>query len=604
MKTQGPKSLLALIETCASLNQLKQIHAKTIISGLSYNHFILTQIANSSLFPQSLNYATRILVRTQEPSIFIYNSMIKAYSQSETPFVALSMYNNMRVRENAVGDQFTYPFVLKACASELAVEKGREVHGVVVRIGFDSDRFLCSSLLNFYGVCGKIESARLVFDEFKAKDVVFWNAMIMGYARNGMALEACEVFREIVKVGEVAPNEGAVLALISACTVSKNLKLGREIHGYVRKEVTFGLSVKLGAAMVDLYAKCGCLDYAKRVFEGMPEKNSVVWNSLISCYSLNGFSREAIGLFRDMCFWDVKPDRYTISGLLSACAQTGAINLGNWVRKFAEKNGLWDEFIGTSLVDLYAKCGSIEAAREVFDQMDKKTVATWNTILSGYASNGRAGSAIELFDEMRKSGAIPDSITFLSILHACAHAGLVEKGKQYFDSMVKNDKITPKVEHYGCMVDLLGRAGLLKEARELIERMDIEPNVIVWGSLFNACSIHGDIEVGEWAADHIFNLEAMDGGSYVLLANMYAAAGRFDRVKAVRQAMVDASFCKLPGCSMIEIGDVVHEFLVADKTHPKSEEIYSVLDELSDKLKTATGSMRLPALAGEHLESS
>ncbi|KAB2619018.1 pentatricopeptide repeat-containing protein [Pyrus ussuriensis x Pyrus communis] len=603
MKSQVPKSLLTLIETCTSLQQLKQIHAKSIISGLSYNQFILTQITNSFLLPQSLNYATRLLIRTQEPSVFVYNSMIRAHSQSETPFVALSIYNMMRVQENALGDRFTYPFVLKACASESDMDKGREVHGVVVRIGFDFDRYLCTSLLNFYGVCGKIEGARQVFDEFTVKDVIFWNSMIMGYARNGMVFEACEVFREMVEVGEVRPNESAVLALISACTVSKNLKFGREIHGFLRKEVTFGSNVKVGAALVDLYAKCGCLDYAKRVFEGMPEKNAVVWNSLISGYSLNGLSKEAIDVFREMCCLDVKPDTFTISGLLSACAQMGAVNIGNWVRKFAEKNGLWDVFIGTSLVDLYAKCGSIEAARDVFDQMDKKTVATWNAILSGYASNGQAGSAIELFDDMRKSGVMPDSVTFLSILHACAHAGLVEKGKQYFDLMVKTYKIAPKVEHYGCMVDLLGRAGLLKEARKLIERMDIEPNVVVWGSLFNACSIHGDIEVGEWVADHVFNLEAMDGGSYVLLANMYAAARRFDRVKAVREAMVNASICKLPGCSMIEIGDVVHEFLVADKTHPKSEEIYTVLDELSNKLKM-TGLMRLPALDEECLESS
>ncbi|KAM1200922.1 hypothetical protein ACFX2I_017126 [Malus domestica] len=603
MKSQVPKSLLTLIETCTSLQQLKQIHAKSIISGLSYNQFILTQITNSFLLPQSLNYATRLLIRTQEPSVFVYNSIIRAHSQSETPFVALSIYNMMRVQENALGDRFTYPFVLKACASESDMDKGREVHGVVVRIGFDFDRYLCTSLLNFYGVCGKIEGARQVFDEYTAKDVVFWNSMIMGYARNGMVFEACEVFREMVEVREVRPNESAVLALISACTVSKNLKFGREIHGFLRKEVTFGSNVKVGAALVDLYAKCGCLDYAKRVFEGMPEKNAVVWNSLISGYSLNGSSKEAIDVFREMCCLDVKADTFTISGLLSACAQMGAVNIGNWVRKFAEKNGLWDVFIGTSLVDLYAKCGSIEAARDVFDQMDKKTVATWNAILSGYASNGQAGSAIELLDDMRKSGVMPDSATFLSILHACAHAGLVEKGRQYFDLMVKTYKIAPKVEHYGCMVDLLGRAGLLKEARKLIERMDIEPNVVVWGSLFNACSIHGDIEVGEWAADHVFNLEAMDGGSYVLLANMYAAARRFDRVKAVREAMVNASICKLPGCSMIEIGDVIHEFLVADKTHPESEEIYTVLDELSNKLKM-TGSMQLPALDEECLESS
>lgn len=522
--------------------------------------------------------------------------MIKAYIHLEIPSAVLSMYNTMRVRENLLGDNFTYPFVLKACAGQFAMEKGREVHGVVVRIGYDSNRFLCSSLLSFYGACGEMESARRVFDEFSAKDVVFWNAMIMGYARNQMVVEGFQIFRQMVEVEEVRPNEATVLVLISTCLASKNMKLGREIHGYVMKDVSFRVSVKIGAALVDLYAKCGYLDYARKVFKQMPQKNSVVWNSLICGNSQNGLLHEAIDLFREMCLSNVKPDRFTISCLLSTCAQMGAVNLGNWVRKFAENNGLWDVFIETSLVDMYAKCGYIGTARELFDQMDQKTIVTWNTILSGYAINGQGESAIELFDHMRKLGVRPDSVTFLSILHACAHAGFVEEGREYFGLMTKHYKVTPKVEHYGCMVDLLGRAGLLKEARELIGRMDVEPNVIMWGALLNACSIHGDSEVGEWAAQHTSELKAMDGGSYVLLSNLYAAGQRFDGVKEVREAMIKKDIYKPPGCSMIEIGDIVHEFVVADKVHPRSEEIYWVLDDLSKKLKMS-GCMTWPVLA-------
>ncbi|KAL6345558.1 hypothetical protein AAG906_017285 [Vitis piasezkii] len=587
MTIQTPKSVLALIETCTNLQQLKQIHAKSIISSLSYTQFIITKIINSFLSHACLDYATQVFNQTQEPDGFIYNAMIRAYSSSQTPCVAISIYNKMRACQNILGDKYTYPFVFKACASQFAVEKGKEVHGVIVRIGYELDGFLQSSLLNFYMVCGEIGNAQQVFDEFDAKDVVFWNALITGYARQGMVLDSFGVFKEMVEVKEVRPNEGTMMGLIVACIESKNLKLGRAIHGYMMKDMVLREGVKLEAALINLYVKCGYLDGARKLFDEIPEKNTVVWNSLICGYCQIGSLNEVIELLREMHLSNLKPDRFTVSGVLSACAQMGAFNLGNWVHRFAEKKGIWDVFIGTALIDMYAKCGFIGAAREVFDQMNERNVATWNAILSGYASHGQAESAIELFSEMRESGARPDSITFLAVLHACAHSGLVENGKQYFDLMLKYYKIPPRVEHYGCMVDLLGRAGLLQEARELIKMMVVEPNVVVWGALLSACSIHGNIEIGEWAAHHMIKLNAMDGGSYVILANLYASAQRFDRVKAVREMMVEKGICKSRGCSMIEIGDVVHEFVVADKMHPRSEEICSVLDELSKKLKIA-----------------
>lgn len=513
--------------------------------------------------------------------------MIKAYSSSQTPCVAISIYNRMRSRQNILGDFYTYPFVFKACAGQLAVEKGNEVHGVVVRIGYELDGFLQSSLLNFYMICGEIGNARQVFDEFGQKDVVFWNALIMGYARQGMVLDAFEVFKEMLEVKEVRHNEGTMMGLIAACIESKNLKLGREIHGYMMKYMGLRRGVKLEAALINLYAKCGYLDGARNLFDEIPEKNTVIWNSLICGYCRFGSLNEVIELLREMHQSNLKPDEFTISAVVSACAQMGAFNLGNWVHRFAEKKGIWDVFIGTALIDMYAKCGFIGAAREVFDQMKDRNVATWNAILSGYASHGQAKYAIKVFSEMRESGARADSITFLAVLHACAHSGLVEHGKQYFDLMLRYYKIPPRVEHYGCMVDLLGRAGLLEEARELIQMMAVEPNEVVWGALLSACSIHGNIEIGDWAAHHMLKLNAMDGGSYVILANLYASAQKFDRVKAVREVMVDKGISKPCGCSMIEIRDVVHEFVVADKMHPRSEEIYAVLDELSKKLKRA-----------------
>ncbi|XAR71018.1 hypothetical protein NMG60_11028094 [Bertholletia excelsa] len=588
MRAQSLKSLLSLIDTCVNLPQLKQVHARSILLGLTYNQFILTKLVTSFLSIKSLNYATRLFDRTNELNIFIWNAMIKSYSSSQSPIMAILMYNKMRVTEKVKADNYTYPFVFRACANAFALEKGREVHGVVVRTGLESDRYLHSSLLSFYTVCGDISSGRRVFDEFQEKDVVFWNALLMGYASKRMVLEALEVFGKMMEMEEVKPNEGTILSLISVSVVSKDLKMGGEIHGFVTKQVGLTKGVKLGAALIDMYSKCGHLDYARKLFVEMSEKNAVVWNSLISGYSQAGHVSQAIDLFREMCNSNVKPDKYTISALLCGCAQTGAFSLGNWVKEFAERSGIWDAHIGTCLIDMYAKCGFVMTARDVFDHIPgrERSIATWNAIISGYASHGLAEPAIEIFNEMRRSGARPDSITFLAVLNSCAHIGLIEQGKYYFNLM-KDYEITPKVEHYSCMVSLLGRAGLIKEARELITRMEMKPNAIVWGALLSACHIHGDVEMGEWAAGHIFKLDAMDGGSYVLLGNLFAAARQFNGVKAVREKMVEKDICKPPGCSMIEIDGTVHEFFVADKLHSRSLEIYAVLEELSMKLKMA-----------------
>ncbi|KAL5994860.1 hypothetical protein ACLOJK_024917 [Asimina triloba] len=583
-RARAPQSLLHLIDSCKSLRRLKEIHAKSIASDLGYDHLILEKIARSFLNGGDFDYARQLFVRIRDPDVFIKNAMIRAYSSSGTPCIALSIYNEMRAGGETGHDNYTFPFVLRACANCGASEKGREVHGTIVSFGYESDRFIRSSLLGFYAGRVGVDDARQVFDESAEKDVVFWNAMIMGYARAERVSDAFELFKEM-EFWKVKPNEGTISGLISACATSKDGMVGREIHGYAKKNVSSDW-VRIGASLIDLHAKCGNLEYAQKLFHEMPERNTVVWNSLISGYSRNGSPILSIKLFQEMHASNVRPDAFTVSSILSACAQTGALNLGDWVRKYIEKNHhISDVFVETALVDMYCKCGSIKKAREVFDAMHCKTLATWNAILCGHAQHGLAQCTLDLFHDMKKAGFRPDSITFIAILNACAHAGLVEDGYKYLDLMKNHYNFPPKVEHYGCMVDLLGRAGLLQEAKELIDKMDIEPNAIVWGALLSACSIHGNVEIGKLAAAHVFELDQADGGSYVLLSNMYALARRFDGVKAVREMMVERGVQKPPGCSMIEVGNVVHEFVAADKAHPRSEEIYPLLNELSRRMK-------------------
>ncbi|XP_047306653.1 pentatricopeptide repeat-containing protein At1g08070, chloroplastic-like [Impatiens glandulifera] len=581
------ESLLVLIESCKTLQQFKQFHAKSTILGHSYTNIILKKLSPTLLSNESLDYASRLLSTTPEADIFIWNVIIKAYSVSPNPVMAIHTYNRMREKEKVMLDRYTCTFVLKACANLIAIDKGKEIHAVGVRQGLVFDRFSQNSLLNFYMVCGEFENARKVFDDFQGKDVVFWNSMINGYAKVGLIHEVLQVWREMMMTIIIKPSEGTIVGIITACIESKKFELGREIHGYVIKESTLSKQVKIGASLIDLYMKSGHLEYARRLFDEMPEKNTVVWNSLINGYCRAGCLSHAIDLFREMINSMAKPDQFSISLLLSGCAQDGAFNLGKWVRDYAISNGIWDKFIATSLLDMYAKCGFVQMAREVFDQMSysERTLATWNSIIAGYASHGFAEPALDLFIKMEESGMKPDSITFLTILHACAHSGLIDKGKQYFESM-KYKGVKLGVEHYGCMVDLLGRAGLVKEAKELIERMEMKPNVIVLGALLSASRIHGDIETGEWAAERIFEMDRMDGGTYVLLGNLYGANKRFAGSKeSIRMMMMERGVKKPLGCSLIEIGDCVHQFGASDMLHFRCNEIYSVLNDLSKKLK-------------------
>ncbi|KAK9162404.1 hypothetical protein Syun_003306 [Stephania yunnanensis] len=580
-------SLLTFIDNCQSLCELRQIHSKCIIFGLTYGQFILAKLISSFISDKNLDYATQLFLHTREPDTFIYNSMIRIYSSSETPLLAISTYNNMRISDTLCVNNLTFPFVFRACANFSALSKGREIHGTIIRIGYKFDRFIHSSLLNLYAVCRETDYARQVFDEFEGKDLVFWNAMIMSYTRAGWLSEAFETFREMLEVKNIRlrTNEVTVLSLISACVVAKDIELGRVLHGYIVKNMDFAVKVKLGAAIIDFYAKRELMDEARGIFEEMAERNTVVWNTMISGYSQNGYPSEAIDLFREMLVTDVSPDHFTISAILSACAQLGALNLGNWVREFAEKKGFRDVFVGTAVLDMYAKCGEITLAKEVFYQMEKKNVATWNAILSGFASHGQAHCTLDLFNEMESCGFIPDSVTFIAILNACSHAGLVDEGHRYFNLMVKHYKIVPRVEHYGCMVDLLGRAGLLGEAKHFIEKMDIEPNEHVWGAMLSACVLHHNVEMSEWAAYHVLQSDKVDSGSYILLSNVYATVQNFEKVRKVRNMMEQRGVPKHPGSSVIEVGDDVHEFVAADKSHPSLDEIYSLLDELHRRMK-------------------
>lgn len=339
-------------------------------------------------------------------------------------------------------------------------------------------------------------------------------------------------------------------------------------------------------AMLTCYAKHGQIAAARELFDEFREKDVVCWNVMIDGYTQHGFPNEALALFRRMLKTKVRPNEVTAVAALSACGQIGALESGRWIHSYIENLGIkLNVQVGTALIDMYSKCGSLEDARLIFDKVNDKDVVAWNSMIVGYAMHGFTIDAIRLFNEMLRIGLKPTDITFIGILNACAHAGLVDEGWRFFNSMKDEHAIEPKVEHYGCMVNLLGRCGQVEEANKLIKNMKVQPDSVMWGTLLGACSLHGNIDLGEEIAEYLVSQNLANSGTYILLSNIYAAKGNWDGVAKVRTLMKDSGVQKEPGCSSIEVNNKVHEFLAGDLRHPKSKDIYMMLDKISGWLK-------------------
>lgn len=339
-------------------------------------------------------------------------------------------------------------------------------------------------------------------------------------------------------------------------------------------------------AMISGYAKAGDFIPARELFDLMPERNVVSWNAVIGCYFHRRLFSETLELFRMMQASDVKPNEVTVVAVLPACAHLGALDLGQWVHAYIRRQRIkMDVYVTAALVDMYGRCGTLEDARKVFDHAVKRDAFLCSTMIEVFAMHGRAGEACQVFDFMRNKGIRPNDVTFIGLLRACSHVGLVEIGLKYFNMMTEEFKLVPKVEHFGCMVDLLGRAGHLEEAHDLILGMPMKPPPVVWASLLGACKIHGNVKLAEVVALHLIELEPQCCANYVMLANIYSKANRWEDAAKVRRMMKEKGLAKKPACSLIEVSNEVHEFLAGDQDHPHRKEIYEMLGQMAMRLK-------------------
>ncbi|XP_038877228.1 pentatricopeptide repeat-containing protein At1g05750, chloroplastic [Benincasa hispida] len=464
-------------------------------------------------------------------------------------------------------------------------------------------------------------SHRNISSKFPANSIdpiVLWTSSLARYCRNGQLSEAATEFTRMRLAG-VEPNHVTFITLLSGCTdfPSESLFFGSSLHGYARKLGLDTGHVMVGTALVDMYAKCAQSRLARKVFDYLGMKNSVTWNTMLDGYTRNGeielaidlfdemptrdaiswtalingllkqgFSEQALECFHQMQCSGIEPDYVSIIAVLAACADLGALTLGLWVNRFVMQQEFKDNIrISNSLVDMYSRCGCIEFARQVFEKMPKRTLVSWNSIIVGFAVNGFADESLEFFDAMQNEGFKPDGVSYTGALTACSHAGLVNKGLELFDNMKRIHKITPRIEHYGCIVDLYGRAGRLEDALNVIEEMPMKPNEVVLGSLLAACRTYGDVSLAEKLMKHLSKLDPRGDSNYVLLSNIYAAIGRWEGANKVRRTMKARGVQKKPGCSSVEIDGKVHEFVAGDKYHADADNIYSMLELLFHELK-------------------
>ncbi|XP_073109829.1 pentatricopeptide repeat-containing protein At5g08510-like [Elaeis guineensis] len=501
-------------------------------------------------------------------------------------------------------------------ATHSATREAQQLHSVISKAGFISNEFISSALISLYSGVGCIGSARQLFDEIPHPGLVSSTAMVRAYSIMSYPMEALDLFRHMISAS-IMPDPVALATSISACRQLGHSGLAKMIHGFALCcgiQIDAFVSIELlriyadhgelelarklfdemptrtlvaWNAIIHQYVKHDLIDVARQLFLEMPNRDVVSWNTLISGYSQAGHCREALVLFCDMELSSVRPNKLTLCTILAACASLGALETGMWLHAYLERNNMnFDGCLDHCLIDMYAKCGSIEKAIQVFEKIPiRRDLYSWTSVICGLALHGRADHALRLFSRMQEVGVQPDDVTLVGVLNACAHGGLVDEGCKHFHSMEEVYGLKLKIEHYGCMIDLLVRVGRLKEAFDIIVGMPMEPNVVVWGTLLSGCRVHNNVKLGEIAAMKLFVLDPCDPWVRVMLSNMYAEAHDWGGVMRLRKEMKGGEMRKAPGCSSIEMSGEVHEFLAGGNLHPQHAEIYTMLENIEAQMQ-------------------
>ncbi|KAK9705703.1 hypothetical protein RND81_07G076500 [Saponaria officinalis] len=561
------------------------LHGQSVVGGFEFDLYVGSSVVGMYLNFSRVGYAHKVFDRMSQRDTVLWNAMMSGLAKNCCYVDSLRVFRDM-VGSGAHLDSSTLSAILPAVAELPDLKMGTAIHCISYKLGLHSHIYVFTGLLSMYSKCGDPYTAKVLFTQIRKPDVVCYNAIISGFIFNGDVESSVGIFKELLYSGEKV-NSSTIVGLIP---------VGSPFGHLVLTSLIFGFSVKIGmigvpsvsTAIITVYSRLNEIDKARQLFDESSEKSLAAWNAMISGYAQNGLTEKAVRLFQDMQTCHVRPNPTTICSILSACAQLGALSLGKWVHNLINEEKLESNvYVTTALIDMYAKCGSISKARELFDTMPEKNVVSWNAMVSGYGLHGLGHEALNLFDKMLKLGITPSRVTFLCVLYACSHAGLVDEGNKIFDSMVHFHGCEPISEHYACMVDLFGRAGQLEKALYFIENMPVKAGSVEWGALLGACMTHKDLALARKAADKLLELDPENVGYYVLLSNIYSADQNFGQAASVRQMAKKKNLSKSPGCTLIELDETPYVFTCGDRSHPQTSAIYAKLEKLMAEIKEA-----------------
>ncbi|TVU37045.1 hypothetical protein EJB05_19012, partial [Eragrostis curvula] len=578
--------LASAVSACSALASLeggRQIHGYAYRSAAEMDASVTNALIDMYCKCSEPSVARRLFDHMVNHNLVSWTTMIAGYMQNSFDGEAMAMFWQMS-RAGWQPDAFACTSVLNSCGSLGAIWQGRQIHAHAIKANLKTDEYVKNALIDMYAKCNNLTEARAAFDALAEGDLVSYNAMIEGYARQGDLTEAVYLFSKM-RYCSLRANVLTFISLLRVSASHSAVELIKQIHGLIIKSGT-SLDLYAGSALIDVYSKCSLVDDAKAVFRMMHDRDVVIWNAMIFGHAQNEQGEEAVKLFNQLRVSGATLNEFTFVALVTVASNQASMFHGQQFHAQIIKVGAdINPHVSNALIDMYAKCGFINEGWLLFESTCGKDVICWNSMISTYAQHGLAAEALRVFQLMTEAKVEPNYVTFVGVLSACAHAGLLDEGLWHFNSMKTKYGIEPGTEHYASVVSLFGRSGKLHAAKEFIERMPIMPAAAVWRSLLSACHLFNNVEIGRYTAEMALLVDPSDSGPYVLLSNIYASKGLWADVQKLRLEMDYAGTVKEPGYSWIEVMKEVHTFIARGREHPQADMIYSVLDELTSLLK-------------------
>lgn len=577
--SMDPFVLSVALKACGldnNINYGQLLHGVCVKNGLVSSVFVGSALLDMYAKTGMISESCRVFDEMPERNVVSWTAIITGLVKAGYCNEALMYFSDMWSCRLPC-DAYSFAIALKACSDLCNLEHGKEIHTQAIKKGFDATAYVVNTLATMYNRCGKLDYGMCLFGRMRIPDVVSWTSLITSYVQTGKEDIAIQQFMRM-RHSDVRPNEYTFAAVISGCANLGKILWGEQLHAHAAR-IGFMGALSVANSIMTLYSRCGQLRSASVVFSALTRKDIISWSTIIAGYSQAGYGKECFQYFSWMRWEGPKPTEFALASMLSVSGTMAILEQGRQLHAHVLKIGLEHmSLIQSALITMYSKCGSIKDASEVYNCTRNDDVVSWTSMVNGYAEHGHSEEAIDLFEKMLQVGLRPDSVTFVGVLSACSHAGLVDLGYHYFSFMSNKFQINPSKEHYGCMIDLLCRAGRLTEAENMIGSMPFKQDDVVWSTLLRACRVHGNVERGKHAAERILESNPNCAGTLTTLANIYSSKGKWREAAHIRKMMKSKGLLKEPGSSWIKVKDEVSSFVSGDKSHPDGDHIYNVLD--------------------------